>query len=79
MDAIRFITNIEELDKKRSKVYIDYEFAFVLYKGEIRQYKLEIGQALEEQVYFDIKKKLLPKRAKKRCLNLLQKRILNGQ
>lgn len=76
MDTIRFITNIEELDKKRSKIYIDHEFAFVLYKGEVRQYKLEIEQPIEEHIYSEIKNKILPKRAKKRCLNLLQKRPL---
>lgn len=76
MDNIKVVTKIEELDKKRSKIYIDYEFAFVLYKGEIRQYKLEIQHPLDEETYGEIKNKLLPQRAKKRCLNLLQKRPL---
>ena len=71
---MRFITKIEELDKKRSKVYIDHEFAFVLYNGEVRQYKLEIEHPIEEHIFLEIRTKILPKRAKKRCLNLLQKR-----
>ena len=74
MDMMRVVTKIEELDKKRSKVFVDYEFAFVLYKGEIKQYKVKIGEAMEENVYLEIVNNILPKRAKKRCLNLLQKR-----
>ena len=37
---IRTVTKIEDLDKKRSKVYLDEEFAFVLYKGELSQYHI---------------------------------------
>ena len=74
MDIIRIVTKIEELDKKRSKIYINQEFAFVLYKGEIIRYKLEIEEVVDDAVYEEIVQKVLPKRAKKRCLNLLQKR-----
>ena len=35
MNTTRTITQIEELDKKRCKIYIDQEYAFVLYKGEL--------------------------------------------
>ena len=76
MDRVKIITDIEEMDKKRSKIYINHEFEFVLYKGEIRQYKLELEQPMEKHIYDEIKNKALPKRAKKRCLNLLQKRSL---
>ena len=74
MDAIRIVTQIEELDKKRCKIYINQEFAFVLYKGEIAQYKLKPEESIEDNVYFEITNIVIPKRAKKRCLNLLQKR-----
>lgn len=74
MDTIRIVTKIEELDKKRSKIYINQEFAFVLYKGEIAQYKIHIEKEIDDAAYYIIKNELLPKRAKKRCLNLLQKR-----
>ena len=74
MNRVKIITQIEELDKKRCKIYLDQEFAFVLYKGEIREYKLKTGEPIEEQVYQAIVEEVLPKRAKKRCLNLLQKR-----
>lgn len=68
------ITKIEELDKKRYKIYIDQEFAFVLYKGEITQYKIKVNDPMDDKIYRAIKEELLPKRAKKRSLNLLQKR-----
>ena len=29
----RVVTGIEEFDKKRYKIFLDQEFAFVLYKG----------------------------------------------
>ena len=74
MENRRIITRIEELDQKRCKVYIDQEFAFVLYKGEIAQYKLKPDMLIEDSTYHIIWKEILPKRAKKRSLNLLQKR-----
>ena len=42
------ITSIKEYDKKRSQIYIDGEKAFLLYKGEIRKYKLEVDQELDQ-------------------------------
>lgn len=74
MDTVRIVTQIEELDKKRSKIYINHQFSFVLYKGEIRQYKLKTEERMEDSIYQVITRELLPKRAKKRCLNLLQKK-----
>ena len=74
MNMVRIVTKIEELDKKRSKIYINQEFAFVLYKGEIRQYKIKIENEIDNHTYNVIRDEILPKRAKKRCLNLLQKR-----
>lgn len=74
MNATKMITRIEELDKKRCKIYLDQEFAFVLYKGEVREYKLKTDEPIEEHAYDVIMREILPKRAKKRCLNLLQKR-----
>ncbi len=74
MNAVGIVTRIEELEKKRCKVYIDGEYAFILYKGELTEYKIRENHSIEEKIYHIIKKEVLPKRAKKRCLNLLQKR-----
>ena len=68
------ITQITELSKTRSKVYIDQEFAFVLYKGELRLYHICEGAELSEQDYRQIMQEVLPKRAKLRALNLLKSR-----
>ncbi|MBP3819219.1 MAG: regulatory protein RecX [Butyrivibrio sp.] len=68
------ISDIIEFDKKRSKVYIDGEFAFLLYKGELRDYNIKINNELSENAYEMITKELLPKRAVKRAMNLLQKK-----
>lgn len=70
----RIVTKIEEYDKKRCGIYLDEEFAFLLYKGELAEYKLTQGNVIEEEIYQKISKEILPKRAKKRCLNLLQKK-----
>ena len=74
MGVEHIVTKVEDLDKKRSKIYINQEFAFVLYRGEIVQYKLKVEERIEDNIYQLIRKNILPKRAKKRCLNLLQKK-----
>lgn len=68
------VTSIEEVSKSRSKIFIDGEFAFVLYKGELRFYKVAVGEEISESAYDEILQVVLPKRAKLRAMNLLQKR-----
>lgn len=68
------VTRIEELSKSRSKVYIEQEFAFVLYKGELRLYHLREGDEISEEDYRTIMEEVLPKRAKLRAMNLLKSR-----
>ena len=68
------ITKLEALDSKRIKVYIDNCFAFVLYKGEIRTYKIREESNITEEVYHSIMQEVLPKRAKLRAMNLLTAR-----
>ena len=68
------VTRIEELTKSRSRVYIDEEFAFVLYKGELRSYHIAEGEELDQEDYETIMGQVLPKRAKLRAMNLLKSR-----
>lgn len=68
------VTDIIEISKSRSKVYIDQEFAFVLYKGELRLYNIKEGQEIEQVAYDRIMGEVLPKRAKVRAMNLLMKK-----
>lgn len=66
------VTDILEVSSSKVKVYIDEEFAFVLYKGEIRKYGIKNGQEISEKVYAELTREVLPKRAKLRCMNLLK-------
>lgn len=68
------ITAIEELSKARSRVWIDGEFAFVLYKGELRLYRIREGEEISEETLKTIRQEVLPKRAKLRAMNLLKGR-----
>lgn len=68
------VTQVVELSKSRSKVYIEQEFAFVLYKGELCLYNVKEGAELSETDYNTIMREVLPKRAKLRAMNLLKSR-----
>ena len=68
------VTELIPLTKNRYKVYIDNEFAFVLYKGELHMYHIEVGRDISETDYEEITQKVLPKRAKLRAMKLLQKK-----
>lgn len=74
MNGNRIVTKIEEYDKKRCKIYIDEEFAFLLYKGELSEYEIIQEKNISEDIYVKIVGEVLSKRAKKRCLNLLEKK-----
>ncbi len=68
------VTDIIEVTKAKSRVFLDGEFAFVLYKGELRLYKIRKNEEVSEETVAEILHTLLPKRAKKRSLMLLQKK-----
>ncbi len=68
------VTQAVEAAKPRYRIYLDGQFAFVLYKGELRRFHIEEGQELPEESYRLIMTQILPERAKKRCMNLLQSR-----
>lgn len=68
------ITDIVEFDKKRCKVFIDGEFAFLLYKGELRDFGIKTGANISDATYKEIMEGVLNKRCKLRAMNLLQKK-----
>lgn len=68
------VTGISEMSKSRVKIEIDGEFAFVLYKGELRVYGIKEGNTLSMEHYETIMQEVLPKRAKMRAMNLLKSR-----
>ena len=68
------ITDIVEFDKKRCKVFIDGEFAFLLYKGELRDFGIKTQENISDATYKEIIEGVLCKRCKLRAMNLLQKK-----
>ena len=73
------VTGITEISGTRMKIEIDYEFAFVLYKGELHHYHVREGEEITETDYHTIMTEVLPKRAKLRCMNLLKSREYTTQ
>lgn len=68
------VTEIKEINKKKKKIYINYEPAFALYNAELRKYSIVKDHMVAEQDYDVIMKEILPKRAKLRSMNLLKSR-----
>ncbi len=73
------VTGIQELTKAKVKVFVDYEFAFVLYKGELRTYGVREEAEITEETYQLILDEVLTKRAKLRCMYLLKSRDYTKQ
>ena len=65
------VTKIEAITKTKYKVEIDEEFAFVLYKGELSQYRICQEKEITQEIYQKIRKEVVLKRAKLRALHLL--------
>ncbi len=68
------VTGIEPYPngKGRVSVYLNDKFAFVLYKGELSQYDLDIGKNVNDELYDRIMSETLYPRARKRAMNLLK-------
>lgn len=69
---MKLVTEIIEVNKKRSKVFLDEDFAFVLYKGELNHYGIEAGAEISEETYEEIMKEVIIRRAKLRAMHLLE-------
>ena len=66
------VTSILPVDKRKSKVFLEEGFAFVLYRGEVERFGIEEGKELEADVYQRILTEVLLGRAKERALYLLK-------
>lgn len=64
--------SLEEVAKTRYKVYLDGEFAFVLYKGELSRYHIREGAELTQETYQEILEQVIFKRARKKAMHLLE-------
>ena len=65
------ITDIKSVSKTKFKVYLDGQFAFTLYKGELFRYRIQEDGELSEELYQEIREKVVLKRAKLRAMHLL--------
>ena len=68
------VTRIDEYKKGRYKIQLDSGQEFVLYRGELRKYRIELDVELSDEVVESIIHEVLPRRAKLRAMNLLMKR-----
>ena len=65
------VTKIESVTKTKFKVYLEEQFAFVLYKGELSRFKIQEGSELSQETVNQIKNEILVKRVKLRAMYLL--------
>ena len=67
------VTEIKDYKKGRYEIYLNDEFAFILYKSELKTYGVKEGAVLSSDTLTEINDVVLTKRCKKRALNLLLK------
>ncbi len=66
------VTGLEAVTKTKYKVFIDGQFAFVLYKGELSRFHLSEGEDVTPETVRKIRDEVVLKRAKLRALHLLE-------
>jgi len=67
------ITDIQIVNKKKCRIYIDGKKAFVLYRGELFKYNMKVGNEIDENTFNIIMYDVLRKRARLRALHILEK------
>ena len=63
---------IEPITKIKFRIYLDEQFAFVLYKSELSRYKLKDEMEIEKSTVDRILEEAVLKRAKQKAMKLLQ-------
>lgn len=63
---------IEPVTKTKFRIYLDGQFAFVLYKSELSSCHLKDGEAVTENQIETILSEIVLKRAKRKAMSLLQ-------
>ncbi|MHB8131825.1 MAG: regulatory protein RecX [Mobilitalea sp.] len=66
------ITMLEKLEQSKVKVYIDEEYAFLLYQNDIKRYKLEEGADITSKCYDEIIEDTVYRRAKQKAVAVLK-------
>lgn len=67
------ITEIIPVTKQKYRIMTDEQLAFVLYKGELSRYGLKENMELPYELFAEIQKEILIKRAKLRAMHLLNR------
>ena len=67
------ISEIEKLSSGRYYITLDDGLQFPLYGKEMGKYGIEVNEVLSEEAYLEIMLELLPARAKKKALHLLER------
>lgn len=65
------ITALEHLNGSKIKVYIDYEYGFLLYQKDLYKLDLEEGMELSQQLYDKIIEETIYRRAKQKAMAIL--------
>ncbi len=68
------VTQITELPGGRRRIRLSDDSLITLYKGELKELNIRQDEELSDETYHKIMTQILPRRAKLRGLNLLQKR-----
>ena len=68
------VTQITGITRGRYRIYIEEKPAFVLYRGEVNRLGIREGEAVSEECLQEIQEEILPGRAKRRAMYLLQSR-----
>lgn len=66
------VTRIEPVLKTKYKIFIDGQFAFAVYKGELSRYHIREGEELAAETFEKIRNEVILKRAKLRAMHLLE-------
>lgn len=68
------VTQLTVISNGRYRVCLEDEITFVLYRGELRSLGIREGEEIPEEGLRKIQEEILPARARKRAMNLLQRR-----
>lgn len=66
------LTKIEQIDKKRYRIYVEEEFLFLLYVTDLRKHKLEEQMEITPEEFEKIYKDTVLRRAKMKAMLLLK-------
>lgn len=67
------ITSIENVDNKKYRLYIDCEYTGIIYKSDIKRYKLIEGELISKEVFDNLIEDTLFRRAKQKALCILER------